>query len=300
MTMDMTLLPAPTVIEVLDFESILLQHKTEFQKLCAEAGIDYSLLLESDPITKLLELGAYRELLMRQRINDAAKACMLAYAVETDLDNLAANLGVMRMVVTPANPNAIPPVEAVMENDDRLRERAQMAFEGLTTAGPVESYRLHAMTASARVADAGIDAPRPGTGNVRVSILADNASGIPDEGLLALVRNALNLEKIRPLCDLVTVQAAEILESTIVAVLHRKNGPAAEVAVASGRVALDQWLRKIRRLGAGLARSGIDAALHQPGIDRVELLAPAVDVLCSRTQWVRIRSITITERVSNE
>lgn len=290
----MSQLPAPQVIEPLDYETIYQRKLAEFQA----AYPDFTLVLESDPAVKLLEIIAYQELVMRQRINDAAKACMLAYAVGNDLDNQAANLGVTRLLVTPANPNALPPVEAVMESDDRLRERAQMAFEGLTTAGPIESYRFHAMTASARVSDAGVDSPLPGT--VRVSILADTASGVPDAALLTAVRTALNQEKIRPLCDLVTVQAAQILESPIVAVLHRKNSPAGEVAAAAGRAALDKWLLKIRKLGAGLPRSGIDAALHQPGIDRVVLTQPLADIQCGRTQWVRVSAITITEVVTSE
>ena len=187
MTIDMSQLPAPQVIEALDYETIYQRKLAGFQA----AYPDFTLVLESDPAVKLLEIIAYQELVMRQRINDAARACMLAYAVGTDLDNQAANLGVTRLVVTPAIPNAVPPVEAVMESDDRLRERAQMAFEGLTTAGPIESYRFHAMTASAHVVDAGVDSPLPGT--VRVSILADNPSGIPDAALLTAVQLSLFL-----------------------------------------------------------------------------------------------------------
>lgn len=298
MTMDMTLLPPPAVIEVLDYEVILQQHKVEFQALCAEAGLDYPLLLESDPITKLLELGAYRELLMRQRINDAAKACMLAYAVGTDLDNLAANFQVQRLLVTPANPSAIPPVPAVYESDERLRERAQLAMEGITTAGPKESYRFHALTASAQVADVGVDSPTAGT--VRVTILAEAPSGEPDEALLETVRNALNPEHIRPLCDSVTVQPVQIIESPITATMFRQPGAAGEVAAAQARKELDAWLLSVRRLGAGLPRSGIDAALHQPGMDRIDIEAPADDILCTKTQWVRVTGINLTEVVVNE
>jgi len=298
MTMDMTLLPPPAVIELLDFEVTLQQHKTQFQELCAEAGIDYAQLLESDPVTKLLELGAYREMLMRQRINDAAKACMLAYAVGTDLDNQAANFQVQRLLVTPADPTAIPPVPAVYESDDRLRERAQLAMEGITTAGPKESYRFHALTASAQVADVGVDSPAPGT--VRVTILSAAAHGVPDEPLLATVRNAINAEHIRPLCDTVLVQAVEIIESPITATMYRQPGAAGEVAAAQARKELDSWLLSVRRLGAGLPRSGIDAALHQPGMSRIDIDAPADDILCTKTQWVRVTGITLTEVVVDE
>ena len=298
MTMDMNLLPAPAVIEVLDFEVILLQHKAEFQARCAQVGINYTLMLESDPITKLLELGAYREMLMRQRINDAAKACMLAYAVGTDLDNLAANFQVQRLLVTPANPTAIPPVPAFYESDERLRERAQLAMEGITTAGPRESYRFHALTASAQVADVGVDSPEPGT--VRVTILSMDESGEPDEALLTTVRNALNVEYIRPLCDLVTVQSVDVIESPITATMYLQPGAAGEVAAARARVELDAWLLTVRRLGAGLPRSGIDAALHQPGMSRIDIDEPAADILCTKTQWVRVSGITLNEVVIDE
>jgi len=296
MSMDLTLLPPPKVIEQLDYETILAGLLTRFRSKLPE----HTLLLESDPAMKLLELMAWQELVMRQRINDAARASLLAYAIGADLDHLAANLGVERLVVTPSDPDASPPVAAVMEQDDRLRERAQAALEGLSTAGSRESYRFHAMTADAHVADAGVDSPDPGSGRVRVTLLADNASGIADDALLATVRNALSAEHVRPLCDLVTVQPASMVDADITAVLHRGSGPAGEVAAAAARAALDAWLPKVRRLGAGLPRSGIDAALHQPGIDRVELIAPAADILCDATQCVRVQRITITEAVTHD
>lgn len=295
MSMDMSLLPAPAVIEVLDFETIFARRVAQFQDLCTAVGFDYTLLLESDPAMKLLEVQAYQELEMRQRINDAAKACMLAYATKSDLDNLGANYKVFRLVVTPANPDAVPPVEAVYEDDERFRERIQLAPEGITTAGPRDSYRFHALSASAQVADVGIDSPIPGT--VRVTVLSTDPSGVPTEALLGTVSGALNDEKIRPLCDSVPVQGPEIFETTIEATVYRKEGPAGEVALANGKAALDAWLIKVRKLGEGLARSGIDGALHQPGVSRVSIASPAVDMLCTETQWVRVTAITVLEEV---
>jgi phage-related baseplate assembly protein len=291
---DLTLLPAPEVIEPLDFEVIFQQKLTKFHGLYP----DHTLLLESDPAIKLLEVMAYQELMVRQRINDAAKASMLAYAMRTDLDNLAANLDVERMVVTPADPDANPPVELVMEDDERLRDRAQTALDGISTAGSRASYRYHAMSANVHVADAYPDSPLPGT--VRVSIIADTESGMPDEAMLDSVLAALSAETVRPLCDSVSVQAAEALETTIVATLYRQNGPAQEVAAAQARTALTELQAKARRLGVGLPRSGIDAALHQPGISRVVLDMPAADLLCDKTQWVRVTDVTISEVIISD
>lgn len=291
MSMDMSLLPAPAVIEILDFEVILARRLASFQ----ERYPDYTLVLESDPAYKLLEEMSYLEMEMRQRINDAAKACMLAYATGTDLDHLGANYKVFRLVVTPATPDAVPPVEAVYEDDERFRERIQLAPEGVTTAGPVDSYRFHALSASAQVADVGVDSPIPGT--VRITVLSTDPSGVPSPALLDSVRAALNDEKIRPLCDSVPVQEPEIFETPIVAKVYRYEGPAGDVALTNGKVKLAAWLKKIRRLAKGLPHSGIDAALHQPGVDRVEITMPPADMLCTKTQWVRVTSITVLEEV---
>lgn len=43
-----------------------------------------------------MEVCAYRELLLRQRINQAAKSNLLAFATGTDLDNLGALYDVER------------------------------------------------------------------------------------------------------------------------------------------------------------------------------------------------------------
>ena len=67
-------------------------------------------LVDSEPITKLLQENAYREVILRQRINDAAVANMLAWAQGSDLDNLVANWNVSRLTIQPGDDTATPPV----------------------------------------------------------------------------------------------------------------------------------------------------------------------------------------------
>lgn len=286
---DMTLLPAPQVIEALDFETIYQQRLARLLELHPE----FTEVLESDPAIKLLQIMAWQELLMRQRINDAAKACMLAYATGADLEQLAANFQVQRLLLDAGNPTASPPVAPTFESDARLRQRTQAALEGISTAGSRESYRWHAMSSSALVADVGVDSPDPGV--VRLSVLADTPSGVPDSELLATVAAAVNAEHVRPLCDAVQVHAATLIEEAITATLHKLPGPAGDVGAQSAQAALAAWVAQQRRLGAGLPRSGIFAALHQPGIARVELIAPASDVIVEVTECVQVTAITLTE-----
>ena len=92
MAIDVTALPTPAVIETLDYEAVLASLRADLLRLYPVAAevID----LESEPLTKLLQVAAYRELLIRARINDAARAVMLAYATDADKRNtLQALLG---------------------------------------------------------------------------------------------------------------------------------------------------------------------------------------------------------------
>ncbi|MBI6860781.1 baseplate J/gp47 family protein, partial [Pseudomonas syringae] len=193
---ELSALPAPQVLEDLDFEE---EYQGELSAFREYMGDNWSALLESDPVTKLLELGAYRRLQNRARVNDAAKSLMLAYAQKADLDQLAANVNLKRLEIQAADPVAVPPTAAVMEEDDALRERVQLAYEGLTTAGPRNSYILHARNASGQVADATAQSPTPAV--VVVTVLALEGSGVASADLLETVRLNLSDEDVRPLGD---------------------------------------------------------------------------------------------------
>ncbi|MCP3967439.1 MAG: hypothetical protein GY750_14680 [Lentisphaerae bacterium] len=65
---DLSLLPAPDVIETLDYELILAGMIADLQAKAPE----FSALVESDPAFKILEAAAYREVILRQRVNDAS------------------------------------------------------------------------------------------------------------------------------------------------------------------------------------------------------------------------------------
>ncbi|EAM2931810.1 hypothetical protein CRW07_21260 [Salmonella enterica] len=161
---DLSQLPAPQIVDVPDFETLLAERKAEFVALHPkdeQEAVMRTLELESEPVTKLLQENAYRELLLRQRINEAAQAVMVAYAIGSDLDQLAANYNVKRLTVTPADNDAAPPVAAVMESDEALRLRVPAAFEGLSVAGPTAAYEFHVRSADGRVADASATSPAP-------------------------------------------------------------------------------------------------------------------------------------------
>lgn len=262
---DLSQLPPPNVLQLLDFEAELARLKGLVLQALPE--LEEVLAFESEPVTKVLQLIAYENVNMQSRINDSARACMLAYALNDDLVHMAANLGVSRLNDEP---------------DEDLRRRAQLAPEGTTAAGSYGSYRFYALGAHPDVRDASIDSPAPGV--VRATVLSRVGSGAAPLDLLNAVGGALNAQDVRPVSDDVQVQSAQIVPFEVRAVLHVYPGPAAKPLLDAARQALADYIEKTRKLGYDVTRSGLFAALHQPGVQRVDLLSPAADIVMASTQ----------------
>ena len=293
---DLSQLPAPQIVEQIDFELILAERKAYAISLWPveeQAEIAARLELESEPLTKLLQENAYRETIWRQRVNEGAVANMLALAQGADLENLAANDNVERLLVQAGNPNAVPPVPEVLESDDSLRERAQMAFEGLSTAGPRNSYIFHARAADGRVADATAESPSPAVVVVTVQSLLGNGSA--DATLLNIVDAYLSDDDRRPVADRLTVQSAAVLPYQVHARLYLKtNGPESELILATANQRLLAYVNQRRRLAMEVSESGIHAALHVEGVRKVELDG-WVDITATPYQAPYCTGITLTQ-----
>lgn len=277
---DLSKLDAPKVLEDLDFESLLADRKAEFIALFPQderAFWQARLSLESEPIAKLLQEVVYLQLMERNRINNAAKATMLAYASGSDLDVIAANYNVKRQVIQEANNNVTPKIPEILEDDTSLRLRTQLAFEGLSVAGPRSAYIFHALSAHPDVADVSVVSPQPA--NVTVTILSRNGQGEADENLLNVVRAKLNDDDIRPIGDRVIVQSAVIQSYELRAKLHLYRGPEYEPIKAAALKKLTAYTEEKHRLGRDISLSGIYAALHLEGVQRVELISPTADIV---------------------
>lgn len=292
---DLSQIPAPNIIEPLEFEALLAVRKQELVDALPEdqrAAIQTVLSLESEPLNKLLQVSTFRELLLRQRVNDATRGVMIAHAVKGDLDNIGANYGVDRLTITPADDTALPPVEAVMESDDDFRYRILLSLEAYTTAGSTESYRFHALSASGQVLDVSVYSPTPGY--VVVYVLSRLGDGTASAELLELVRAALAKETVRPLTDNVSVLSASIIHYAIAATLVIDRGSDAAIVQQAAIDAAQAYADSVHRLDADPSISGTYRALHQPGVLRANLLAPAADLMMSVGQAGYCTGITIT------
>ncbi|WP_353277840.1 baseplate J/gp47 family protein [Wolbachia endosymbiont (group A) of Agelastica alni] len=243
----------PNIIEPLNFEEIFSRMKEEL----ISRDESFTALIESDPAMKILEVAAWRELLLRQRINEAVKSNLLKFAMGEDLDNLAEFYGVER---------------EKGEDDERFRKRIKAKIFGWSTGG---NYRYYALSADTRVKDALVESPVPG--KVQISILSTQLStiGIPPEELLEIVRNQLNREDVRILTDTIEVVSCNIIEIDI----HSKISIS---SITSEEEIKKQFIEKFeasKKLGWSITRSWIIANLFVEGVENVELIEPREDVV---------------------
>ncbi len=250
---DLTQLPPPEVVETLDFETILQVHRADLLARYPEAAAVID--LESEPLNKLLQAHAYRELLYRQRVNEAARAHLLAFATGADLDHKAAFYGLTRLAG---------------ESDERLRARVQLRIKSLAGNGTREAYELTAMTASQNVRDARATQPFPG----RVHLLLWCHDAAQAEATLATVLAAINADDGRPLGVPVTVALARARAINITAAIEREAGAPADLAQRLV-VTLADALAAYARLGRDVPRSWITARLHTAQVAAVRFPDPA-------------------------
>lgn len=320
---DLNRLPPPQVVEELDFEDILAQMKADLLEL--DSTLAEVLNSEAEPINKQLQISAYREMILRQRVNEAARAVMLAYAIKGDLDNLGALLGVERLITNEGDPDAVPPIPPTYEEDEPFRQRILLSLDGLSVAGPARAYIYHALSVDGRVLDASVDSPRfsnyelssemqaelpdnvivlqvdydaglpnPRPGDVAVTVLSREGNGEPTSDLVDNVSDRLSGEDIRPLTDNVHTRAAAIVDYQVEAKLYTFAGPDPNVVVDSAITEVNAYIEDNRRLGRSITLSGLYAALHVGGVQRVELLQPTADVQCSVNEAAFCTAVDVT------
>lgn len=283
-------LPPPDLVETLDFEAIVTAMRDDV--VARFPAIEDTIDLESEPTRKLIEAFAYREMLLRARVNDAVRGVMLSSAVGADLDQIAANFSVERKMIDAGDPGASPPIPPTYEADDDLRARVQLSFEGLSTAGPEGAYVFHALGADGDVLDVSVASPSPG--DVVVTVLSRQGDGTASAGLLAAVDAVLSDDDVRPLTDNVTVQSATIITYAVEAELTLYPGPDETAVLDAANAALDAYVTAQQRLGRDVSRSGLFAALHQPGVQDVNLISPAAHIEVAANEAARCTGTTVT------
>lgn len=293
-TVDFSALPAPVIVEQISFDDIVAAMLADVKARVTAAGGTFTALVESDTAYKILEVCAYRETLIRQRANDACVGVMLPYAQKSDLDNIGANYNCLRLTITPADNTTSPPTPAVMEQDGPYRLRIQQSIEGYSCAGPVGAYKYFARSASGDVLDVSVTTPQGGT--VLVTILSQSNGGVAPASTLTAVSSSLTPDNVRPLCDTVLVQAAQVNTYSINAVLTLAPTADQATTLANATANAQAYAGAVYKLGYTVAKAKIEGALGVAGVTNVQLQAPGItaDMVNTQQQAGYCTGITLT------
>ncbi|CAM3966377.1 baseplate assembly protein [Pseudoalteromonas byunsanensis] len=272
---DLSKLPDPNIIESLSFEDIYETRKARFISLAPEFA--QALELESDPLNVWLQVESYQELLLRQRINEAAQSNLLAFAKSTDLEHLGAFYGVERV----AN-----------ESDDEYRTRIRNNTIASSTAGSAEHYRNHAINAApSDINDVSVFSP--GNGEVIITILAKDLTKAA--ATLEKVKTAVTDDAVKMLTDKLEINSAQLVEIDVTADVYLQDDTPRSVFDELESALRTAWQQQAR-LEWDLAPSWIAAQLHKKGVRHVDIHSPSGLQKMSHAQCAVPGNITLTLR----
>lgn len=282
-------LTPPKLINELNFEAILAERKASFLSLYHDAveraEMAKTLARASEPVTKLLEESAYRELLFRQQRNEDVKALMVMYSSGSDLENLVADRNMQRLVISPMDNAVVPPIPAVMESDDDLRYRYILAMDSLSVAGPSSSYKFFAHSADGRVGDVSVVSPPETPYLLNIYILQnDSETGAASDELINLVQATLSDETVRPCCDRPTVHSVAIVTYSITATLYVAQTAKNSTLLQQASENLNEYVKEQRRIGRSIRLSALYSVLHIAGVEHVEITQPAQDIILDQSK----------------
>ena len=252
------------IIEKLNYDEILGAMKLQMPyEFC-----------ESDPAAKILEIAAYRELILRDRINNAAKANLLAFATSNDLDYLAEFYGIKRQEN-----------KTEMEVDDAFRLRIKAKIAAFSNAGSKDHYRFHALSASSHVKDALASSDQPG--GVKISILSDSENGTSSKELLEIVKNYINRDDIKMLTDTVEIVGCKIIPVEIKIELKTSNS----FGLSTIREKFISKFNATKCLGWSPSISWIIANIFTDDVTHIKVLSPLEDISIANDECVSLKSL---------
>jgi phage-related baseplate assembly protein len=277
------------VLEKLDVETTLAARMTRLKELWKfydpPAAAQYDVeQLEFDPIKINQEVASYFELLIRDRVNQAARSVTLAYAIGTDLDAIASRY-----------PGGVPRLDG--ESDDRYRRRIWLSPNTLSPHGTAEAYEFWALTALPSLRD--VTAIRAVMHDYYPTILITCLKEPPNEPKptdeeLVFVRAYIQSLSRQGLTDVISINPPKVREIEYNISVWLYPGTAQEQTLTKIRDNLAKLLDSQYWLGHDHSHTAIHAACNFTGVHHVDIIEPAHDVFVALDWVVRVTKLTVT------
>ncbi len=187
------------------------------------------------------------------------------------------------------------------ETDEQLRERAMLAPSSFSVAGPVDAYKFFAKSANPLIIDVAIPNPPAVPGTVVVYPLVPGGIDTPAE-VLTQVYNILSSEKIRPLCDTVSVVSPTKTGYDLVVKITKITGAVNGDILGYVEPKLTDYLQELSlKLGRDVLVSKIkrlvcydDTQVYDCALFLADGTTPFVDIVVNETTFAYADSITVT------
>jgi phage-related baseplate assembly protein len=311
---DLSQLGRMYVLEDLDSEDTIARRMLRFKDIWVDHdppnGANYDVEnLEFDPMRIGQECNTYFEALLRDRVNQAARAVTLAFAIGTDLDAIATNypmVGPRLPIVT--EPRGYPDFPEDYESDDRYRRRTQLSMNVLSPHGPAGAYMFWALSADALLRDA-TELAREGEGEVIVTCMDDSppvrtvlAGDVwhydteprPSVERIIDIRAYIMDAYRKAATDILTVKAPRVVDVRYVVKVWFYPPPDKATLLNNIRTALEKLVDNQRWLGVDHTRMAIFANVFQEGVHRAEIDEPSEDIFVEPDATVRVTDIIVT------
>lgn len=278
-------LPSMEVIETIDTEQVLADRMEKLVEYWIEndppvAAVYDVDALEFDPIKINQEASTYFELMLRDRVNQAARSVTLAFASGGDLDAIASRY-----------PGGVP--RLTNETDDRYRRRIWLASNLTSPHGVFEAYVFWALTADATLHDA-TAITTPGTGIINVTIMAEGDDPQPTDTQLNTVLTYIKEESRKGLTDVVQVSGPTVTEIIYDVQVWLYPGFDQQTVMDKLDEAMQDLIEKQYWLGYDHTLMAANAALAIDGVYNVVINYPTIDTIVSDSGLVVVQDYTLT------
>lgn len=235
MTIDLTRLPRPDAIEMINQSAMLSAAIERFiSEWNAQRANDPTLpaytteMIKGETAVGLLRAWTLERTVDRHRVNDAIEALLAVRARKADLDNLVAGRSIERMIMRPATADA----PALMESDANLLKRWLLSFDA-PSAGSPASLLSAAMKAWPSMLDARVNGYAiHGRRGDRDLVIIGEEGRLPTNEEKAAVRAAVADPRILPEAYGLTVLAANRRTYAVNLVIEIPPGPDPAIVVA--------------------------------------------------------------------
>ena len=283
------LLARMQVLESISTENILAARMARFKSLWMfydpPNGAQYDVgELEFDPIKINQENATFFELMLRDRVNQAARSITLAFGSGTDLDGIATRY-----------PGGVP--RLVNESDTRYRRRVWSSPNPLGPHGTPEAYEFWALTALSTLRDARTRKIRPRLEDdpiILVACLADADDPRPSQADLLTVRRYIQSDSRQAITDVISVVPPKVLEIDYEINFWVFPGVDPGVVNPQLQTGLATLIENQRWLGYDHTRAAIaQTCMNVQGVYNAIVLKPEQDALVETDWFVKVNSVTL-------